>query len=376
MAKSKSKSKYNYFRKSITLPDGTRKYFYGKTKAELDAKVAEAREQIAAGVKLNDNTTFGELAKIWMDTYKAPYVRPSSLRTLRYTLNARVMPAFAHLRVRDITPLQIQTLIGQLANERYTATSTVLTYLRQIFAVGVELGCIARSPVPVALKVPRRPVGPSKQVIPYTVDNLLRSSLRPCSEERLVYLIGVDTGCRRSEIYALGWKCIDLDNRIIHVARSLEWDEHGFPVLRDFLKTDAGLRDVPISDDLYDELRVLSNWSRPSEFLFADETGKFPKLRRTVTIWEHIRAAAAKADPEFATHFTGHVMRHTYITRLFEAGLDIKEIQSLAGHSDVSTTLGIYTHFDAASRQQDTFARAREALRRNPSNVISINTAR
>lgn len=39
-----------------------------------------------------------------------------------------------------------------------------------------------------------------------------------------------------------------------------------------------------------------------------------------------------------------HILRHTYITRLFEAGMDIKEIQYLAGHSTMDMTLKVYTH--------------------------------
>ena len=49
-----------------------------------------------------------------------------------------------------------------------------------------------------------------------------------------------------------------------------------------------------------------------------------------------------------------HQLRHTYITRLFESGLDIKEIQYLAGHTTVNMTLCVYTHYQNESRQQST----------------------
>ena len=51
------------------------------------------------------------------------------------------------------------------------------------------------------------------------------------------------------------------------------------------------------------------------------------------------------------------------ITRLFEAGLDIKEIQYLAGHSTVDMTLRVYTHYDRLSRSAKTAEKVREALR-------------
>ena len=61
---------------------------------------------------------------------------------------------------------------------------------------------------------------------------------------------------------------------------------------------------------------------------------------------------------------TPHVLRHTYATRCFEAGLDIKEVQYLMGHSDPSVTLGIYTHYCKKSREEATFEKARTARQR------------
>ena len=63
------------------------------------------------------------------------------------------------------------------------------------------------------------------------------------------------------------------------------------------------------------------------------------------------------------THISAHILRHTYITSMFEAGLDIKEIQYLAGHSTVDMTLRVYTHYDRLSRSAKTAEKVREALR-------------
>lgn len=62
------------------------------------------------------------------------------------------------------------------------------------------------------------------------------------------------------------------------------------------------------------------------------------------------------------THVNAHILRHTYITRLFEAGLDIKEIQYLAGHSTIDMTPRVCTHYDRLSRNAQTAGKVREAL--------------
>lgn len=41
-------------------------------------------------------------------------------------------------------------------------------------------------------------------------------------------------------------------------------------------------------------------------------------------------------------HFSCHILRHTFTTRMCEAGVNIKVIQDTLGHADVSTTLNIY----------------------------------
>ncbi len=61
-------------------------------------------------------------------------------------------------------------------------------------------------------------------------------------------------------------------------------------------------------------------------------------------------------------HFTPHSMRHTYITRLIESGVDIAYVQYLAGHSDERMTKKVYLHRDKALLAQNAVKAARDAL--------------
>ncbi|MBT9804124.1 MULTISPECIES: tyrosine-type recombinase/integrase [Blautia] len=47
------------------------------------------------------------------------------------------------------------------------------------------------------------------------------------------------------------------------------------------------------------------------------------------------------------------MLRHTFCTRCAEAGLDIKVLQMIMGHSDISITMNIYNHVDAARVQNE-----------------------
>lgn len=347
-----AKSKKRYVTRTFTLPDGSRKYVYGKTKAEAEAKLKEVKAQVESGIRVNDNTTFEELAKLWVKNYKAPYVRGSTLRNIESSIAAHMLPRFGAARVRDITPLMCQNLISDLAVSGHSVTGPVLSRLREILDVGVELGCIARNPVPTSLKAPKTRISDEKQVISRQMENAILSQLTPDTPEYLFFVLAKETGARRGEILALSWDCIDLASGTVSIRRNLTHDKSGRPELANVLKTDDGRRDLPITAVLHEALEALP----VKEGLVFGEL--FTK-RKAETVWQHIRKACAAVDAAYAENFTPHVLRHTYITRLFEAGLDIKEIQYLAGHKDVSTTLGTYTHYDKASRQEATFSKVR-----------------
>jgi integrase len=351
-----AKTKKKYVTRTVTLPDGTRKYVYGKTKAEAEAKLKEVKAQIEKGIRVNDDTTFAELAKLWVKNYKAAYVREGTLRNIESSITAHLIPHLGNMKVRDITPLMCQTLISDLAVSGHSVTGPVLSRLRDIMEVGVEMGCIARNPVPASLKAPKQsPKKGEKQVLPRQLETEILFQLTPMSHEYLFFILGKEIGARRGEILALSWDCIDLDSNTIRIRRNLTHDKSDRPVLIDVLKTDDGRRDLPITTVLHE---VLSAMPVKEGLVFGELFTK----RKAETVWLHIRSACAAVDAAYAENFTAHVLRHTYITRLFEAGLDIKEIQYLAGHKDVSTTLGTYAHYDKASRQEATFEKVRSVM--------------
>lgn len=57
---------------------------------------------------------------------------------------------------------------------------------------------------------------------------------------------------------------------------------------------------------------------------------------------EVLEKCGSDSDPVLLPHFSGHILRHTFATRLCESGINLKVIQSVLGHADVSTTMNIY----------------------------------
>lgn len=111
----------------------------------------------------------------------------------------------------------------------------------------------------------------------------------------------------------------------------------------------AKVRAVPFGKWARDKLwsylnheRVLLLKGRTSPFIFTNRSGK--ALTRQ-GFWKMIRRYALAAGIE--KRVTPHTLRHCFATHLLEGGADLRSVQSMLGHADISTTQ-IYTHVDGA----------------------------
>jgi integrase len=371
MAKKKTQARYATH---LTTPTGDRVYVSARTEKELEEKLFEKKVELRAGVDITTDVLFRAYAELWIKTYKEGRIRPSSLSSLRSTFDKHIIPFFGDMCLKDIRPLHVQMFLREISGYSASLQRKCLTGLKSVLTSAVDNGLIVRSPVREEDKITAP--GPQEEE-PLT--NEQAKALLAAVEGTRAYtfcLLALSTGMRRGEILGLMWEDIDWQERVIRVQHNKAFpnDADDAPVST-FPKTEAGRRDIPMGDMLYEYLSGLHAASQ-SDFVLCMRNGASLTKTSFRALWELVEARTAgkgRTKRELGDTYGGvtvsldfdchpHLLRHTYITQLFEAGLDVKQVQYLAGHSTPEMTMRVYTHYRAKQRAEETHRQVCTAL--------------
>lgn len=173
------------------------------------------------------------------------------------------------------------------------------------------------------------------------------------------------TGLRVGEVTGLRWDDIDFNNNTISVNHTLVYyqtrTERGCDFTVNTPKTKAGERTVPLLPKVKEALkmekqrqteleiscRVVINGFTNFIFLnrFGDlyHQGTLNKALKRIIRDCNFSVLDGKINSEVTLpNFSNHSLRHTFTTRMVEAGTNLKAMQDILGHSDISTTMNIY----------------------------------
>lgn len=358
----KKKEAPRYYTKALRCPDGSRKYIRGKTKAELDRKVMQAQAELGLGINLNDSTTVAQFAQMWVDVYKRPHLKEATVKVLLIRLNYHILPVIGGRRMRDVRPADC-ALVLSTATAKGLAEGTVggiRVTMKEMFECAVENNVVLRNPVQKSVTASGKE---PKERVPLTEEQLdrlfaavsARESLKPL----LTFLMLIRyTGMRASEALGLHCDSIDLAGGELHVKEQYYSIDGKCGVTTD-LKSDSSHRVLPIPLPLAAYLTpVVQEFS--GRYLFDVEdvhlySSIVNRLVGLCSVDSHGQPRPHNkniAVLDFYVH--PHLLRHTYATRCVEAGMDIKEVQYLLGHAEVSLTLKIYSHYEAERRRAAT----------------------
>ena len=155
---------------------------------------------------------------------------------------------------------------------------------------------------------------------------------------KYMYIFALATGLRLGEILAL--EKSDIKDGKVYVNKNLQRvknDDGKYENKIISVKTQSSESAVPMPKTLQNILPEIMNTQ--GDLLFPDEiTGGYMNKNRP---YKRLKSLCKKLE---ITQISFHGLRHSYATRLFETGVQIKTVQKLMRHSDIQTTMNIYIH--------------------------------
>jgi integrase len=379
MSKNKTKQKAQSFNTTVTLPTGERVYIRANSKEEREKKKQEIKMSASMGVEVCNNARFEDFAELWLTAYKKPKLRESSYALVKHNTVTHVIPFFRGMLIKEIKPLHIQLFLGELRSKNLSKSvqGKCLQHAKSIFTAAEDNGLIAKSPVS---KLDRAGGEDTTEEEPLSNEQAKRLLEAVYGTRAYGFcLIALTTGMRRGEILGLMWEDIDLETGVIEVRHNKAFlvNKNDAPVTT-MLKTEAANRRLPIPGPLMNWL-VQEKQSSKSPYVLSMANGASLTKASFRKLWELVTVRTASDDRELGSLVQGskhgrvevtldfdchpHLLRHTYITQLFEAGLDLKQVQYLAGHSKPEMTLRVYTHYRRRSRETETAVKVSDAMK-------------
>ncbi len=155
-------------------------------------------------------------------------------------------------------------------------------------------------------------------------------------------LLVLFSGLRIGELCALKWQDIDLDNKILHINKTLIRVKNKDPnieaktkIILDTPKTIHSIRDIPINESI---LPYLKKFKKDDKCFFLTGNNSFISTKKYYFFYLNVLKSLSIQKYKF------HILRHTFATRSLLCGIDVKTLSEILGHSSVKITLDLYVH--------------------------------
>lgn len=339
----------------------TRRGYRTKKEAQLEEKRLQVEVLEGGGLNKVNATTFEEVYLLWFEQYKNT-VKESSLFKTKELFERFILKEYGQLKLEKITVKHCQKTINHWFKQtkKYKLlnnyTSNVLDY-----AISMEI--IKDNPAR-KISIPRK-----KDLI---IDDTNTKKFYDKSELKLFFeLLSKKTtvqplvffrvlafsGIRKGEALALTWADINFNDNTLRINKTLSVGLNNQPIVLT-PKTKKSARTISLDDRT---LNILKNWKHEQRKILLKQgynTINTSQLVFTSKNNTHLsvsipaRWLKSTVKNSDLAPITVHGFRHTHCSLLFEAGASIQEVQERLGHSDIKTTMDIYTHVTKNKKEE------------------------
>ena len=295
----------------------------------------------------HERTRFQEWVALWLDKKKST-VKPTSLSIYTVNIRKHIMPCFGESYVEDIDVNSIIVFIEELEESAGLKPKTIediFLLLQQIVKDAVKEKKLLFEEA--RMHLPAKDTEEADILTSEEYEKLQDFLMINPSGKNAGILIAQMCGLRIGEVCGLKWGDVDLNNRVIHVRRtisrlyisSLDSDTGSSVINSGQPKTRRSQRKVPIPKRLCYYLEQVKLKDSPDEKNFIT-TGK-DKSHEPRTFNSYYCNVLKRIEIE---HHTFHSLRHTFATRAVRMGMDAETLSRILGHASVTITLSRYYH--------------------------------
>ena len=352
--------------------DGVKINLYNMSLSKLKDEFKAAKENVSATITQKyRNLTLDEWFEEWFDTYKAPYIKETSIFPMKSKYRNTFGRLIGSMRIQEIMNVNIQNTVTALNTEGRAVSS-----IRE--ALGTVTKCMESAKNNRIIEL-----NPCFDVqVPWENKTVRRRFLTMEEQEKFLetakdnwykemFYIMFHTGLRVGEVGGLKWSDVDFENKFIHVNQALSCNYHNGEKVQKLttLKTQNSYRKLPFIGDMENMLRSQKEKQKRlkkdlqeryrskgelEDVVFCTTMGspisryiaekEINKVVDAINYEESIKAVMENRKPNEFEKVYPHAFRHTFCSRCFERNITPKIVQQLMGHAHYSTTIDIYTH--------------------------------
>lgn len=355
---------------------------YAKTLEDLREKEKQILSQKEErNRKYNQyRTTLNDVFELWKELKRG--IRANTFVNYCYLYEHYIQESIGRRYISTIKKSDVKRFFNYLADERRLKAGTldgVQTILHQVLQIAVDDEWIVCNPSDNALKELKRShnlhtkkrIALTKAEQSLLLEFLSKNDFNSRWYPITVILLG--TGMRVGEVTGLRWCDINFENNWIDVNHTLIYGrgKGGCAFAINDTKTPASKRLIPMTEQvkrafwqekkIQDEMGIVCEVEVDgyTDFVFVNRFGglynqstinnAYKRIIRDCNDAELLKNANSKI---LLPNFSCHNLRHTFATRLCESGMNIKMVQDILGHTDISTTMDIYTHVTREMRRE------------------------
>lgn len=339
-----------------------KKIFHGTEKQALKAAIL-FEDEVKNGKYCPASKDYKliEFVDMWFQDYGEKQLAPKTIHRYKELLNSRILPAIGHLKLDKLKPMVINRFLNDLADmprldkkEGKLSASTIKYHYRCLSSIlqdAVDWDVIKENPcsrvTPPKVKKPKIKVFDEEE----TSSFLTTLEAAPLKHRTLIWL-EIATGLREGEIMGLEWPDVDFKVRTLKVERASQYLPGKGTFTKD-PKNEESIRILALPQNVIDLLKQYRTELAAQKLKLGNHEngGLWKGSNRLFVTWDD-RPGCPTWPGKWLTmflkknklpHCSFHSLRHLNATMSIKAGVLLKNVSARLGHTDIRTTVNIYT---------------------------------